>query len=77
MSHLHLNKNNNNSLSTESLTAVTSIHTIQLSSTKSNLSTERTFIPRRCERRFSSPARITIQTVDDEDISLTNIDTCV
>jgi hypothetical protein len=75
-----LNKNNNNSSPTETLTAVTSIHTIQLSSTKPNLSTVQTFIPRRCERRLSSPTRILtipIETIDDKDISLNNIDTCV
>ena len=55
----HLNKNNNNSLSTESLTIVTptlvtSAYTIQLSPTKPCLP-----IQRRCKRRLSSAASIT------------------
>ncbi|CAF5122460.1 unnamed protein product, partial [Rotaria sp. Silwood1] len=72
-SQSHLNKNNNNnSVSTESLTAVTSIYTIQLSPIKTNISTQRAMIPRRCERRLSSPAAIlpiAVQQVDDNDIS--------
>ncbi|CAF4749247.1 unnamed protein product [Rotaria sp. Silwood1] len=80
-SQSHLNKNNNNnSVSTESLTAVTSIYTIQLSPIKTNISTQRAMIPRRCERRLSSPAAIlpiAVQQVDDNDISFKNIDTFV
>ncbi|CAF2588916.1 unnamed protein product [Rotaria sp. Silwood2] len=80
----HLNKNNNNSLSTESLTAVTpnlirSVYTIQLLSTKLNPS-----IQRRCERRLSSPAIITttaseetIMNVNENENSIDNIDTFV
>ncbi|CAF3292025.1 unnamed protein product [Rotaria sp. Silwood2] len=76
----HLNKNNNNSGSTESLTAVTSIYTIQLSSIKPNVPAQRAIIPRRCERRLSSPAAIlpiTYKQADDNDTSLENIDTFV
>ncbi|CAF4830741.1 unnamed protein product [Rotaria sp. Silwood1] len=80
----HLNKNNNNSLSTESLTAITpniirSVYTIQLLSTKSCPP-----IQRRCERRLSSPAIITTASSDDTIInvnenekSINNIDTFV
>ncbi|CAF0974888.1 unnamed protein product [Rotaria sordida] len=81
ISQPHLNKNNNNNYgSTESLTPVTSIYTIHLSSIKSNALTQRAIIPRRCERRLSSPAAIvpiTFKKVDDNDISLENIDTFV
>ncbi|CAF1339947.1 unnamed protein product [Adineta steineri] len=82
ISHSNLNKNinNNNSTSSESLTAVTSVYTIQLSSTKINPSVQQNVIPRRCHRRLSSPANIlpmTVQTVDDKDISFQNIDTFV
>jgi hypothetical protein len=72
-----LNKNNNNSSSTESLTAVTSVYTIQLSPPKTHHSR---IIPRRCERRLSSPAMIyplTINKLDENDVSFKNIDTCV
>jgi hypothetical protein len=75
-----LNRNNNNSLSNEPLTAVTSLYTIQLSPTKANPLTQRNLMPRRCERRLSSPARIlplTMKQVDKNEISLENIDTCV
>ncbi|CAF0880745.1 unnamed protein product [Rotaria sordida] len=66
----HLNKNNNNSVSTESLTAVTpnvirSVYTIQLLSTKSCPP-----IRRRCERRLSSPVIITSAASDDTIINV-------
>lgn len=65
----NLNRNNNNSLSMESLTAVTSLGANE-------------FSPRKIRflRRLSSPARmlpITIQTVDDIEKSAKNVDTFV
>ncbi|CAF5166804.1 unnamed protein product [Rotaria magnacalcarata] len=61
----HLNKNNNNSYSTESLTAITpnlaaSVYTIKLSSTKSCVG-----IRRRRERRLSSPAVLTTAVLNN------------
>ncbi|CAF2028355.1 unnamed protein product [Rotaria magnacalcarata] len=76
--HSNLNRNNNNSLSTESLTPVTSIYTLQLSSIKPNNSVQRAIIPRRCQRRFSSPAAIlpiTVKQADGKNIIIKNIDT--
>jgi hypothetical protein len=71
----HLNKNNNNSLSAETLTAITpnlatSVYTLHLSSMKSSLP-----IQRRCERRLSSPAIITTALMNEN--SIKNIDTFV
>ncbi|CAF0865072.1 unnamed protein product [Adineta ricciae] len=69
----NLNRNNNNSLSTESLTAVTSLCTNEFSPRNIR------FL-RRYERRLSSPAQIlpiTIQTVDDTEKSAKNVDTFV
>ncbi|CAF1006936.1 unnamed protein product [Adineta ricciae] len=69
----NLNRNNNNSLSTESLTAVTSLCTSEFSPRKIRFS-------RRHEQRLSSPARIlpiTIHTVDDMEKSAKNVDTFV
>lgn len=81
MSNSHLNKNNNNSLSIESLTGVTSLYTVQLSSAKVHNSTRQAFIPRRCERRLSSPAAIlpitTVKQADDKNIFINNADTYV
>lgn len=75
MSHSQLNRNNNNSTSTESLTAVTSLYTIQ-----GHASPDKPPLPRRGQRCLSSPSRtlpLAIQTIDDNDISLENIDTFV
>jgi hypothetical protein len=77
---LNKNNNNNNFSSTESLNAVKSVYTLELSTSKSNISTERIVIPRRCERRLSAPGLIlpiTIKKTDEKDISLENIDTFV
>lgn len=66
----HLNKNNNNSLSAESLTAVTpnlatSVYTLQLSS-------------HRCQRRLSLPSILTTtEIVNENENSIDNIDTFV
>lgn len=68
----HLNKNNNNSLSAESLTAITpnlatSVYTLQLSSIKSSYP-----MSNRYQRRLSLPS-ILPKTED----SIENIDTFV
>jgi hypothetical protein len=55
----HLNRNNNNSLATESLTAVTPIHTTQQLQSRVDPMALPPLVPRRNERGISSSAVIT------------------
>lgn len=45
------------------MNAAKSVYTIQLSNTKSNSSIKRAVIPRRCQRRLSSPGAILPMTI--------------